>query len=206
VPRELRINHLGYRRLSSRYDDEIWQLVPTDPGPPPGHLTAFARGLGRHERVLDLGAGDGRLSACLDAGALTLADVSGVALGRARELLPGARVVELEPDAALPLEDSSFDLVLVAETLEHARDVQLLLSEARRVLTPGGTLAVTTPAHGRRTGVAVVLGGFESRFDPLSPHLRFLTRRSLAGLLDGMGFTVQELRTRSGTLLARATR
>jgi SAM-dependent methyltransferase len=192
--------------LSSRYDDEIWQLVPADPGPPPGHLTAFVRGLGRHERVLDLGAGDGRLSEALDAGQLTLADVSAVALARARERVPGARVVELEPDAALPLEDSSFDLVLCAETIEHVRDVQLLLSEARRVLAPGGVLAVSTPAHGRRTGAAVLASGFESRFDPLSPHLRFLTRRSLTGLLDAMGFAVQDLRTRSGTLLARASR
>jgi hypothetical protein len=52
----------------------------------------------------------------------------------------------------------------------------------------------------------VLTSGFESRFDPLSPHLRFLTRRSLTGLLDAMGFAVQDLRTRSGTLLARASR
>ena len=54
--------------------------------------------------------------------------------------------MELEPDAPLPLGDSVFDLVLCAETIEHVRDVQLLLSEARRVLRPGGALAVTTPA------------------------------------------------------------
>jgi SAM-dependent methyltransferase len=206
VPRELRIDHLGYRRLSSRYDDEIWQLVPADPGPPPVHLMAFVRGLGRHERVLDLGAGDGRLSGSLDAGALTLADVSTVALSRAAGRIPRARIVELEPDAALPLEDSSFDLVLCAETVEHVRDVQLLLSEARRVLAPAGLLALTTPAHGRRTGAEILVGGFERHFDPLSPHLRFLTRRSLAALLDELGFTVKDIRTRSGTLLARGTR
>jgi len=191
--------------LTSRYDDEIWQLVPEDAGPPPAHLVAFARSLGGHGRVLDLGAGDGRLSAELDASELTLADVSRVALERAAARLPRATTVLTEPDAPLLLDDSSFELVLCAETLEHVRDVQLLLSEARRVLVPGGTLAVTTPAHGRRTGLAVVARGFEHAFDPLSPHLRFLTARSLRALLEAMGFDV-ELHTRAATLLAVATR
>lgn len=192
--------------MSSRYDDEIWRLVPEEAGPPPAHLVAFARSLDAGGRVLDLGAGDGRLSSELGAGALTLADVSDVALERAARRLPGATTVLAEPDMPLPLGDTSFDLVLCAETLEHVRDVQLLLSEARRVLAPGGTLAVTTPAHGRRTGLAVAAGGFERVFDPLSPHLRFFTARSLRRLLDAMGFDVASVDTRAGTLLARATR
>lgn len=182
--------------MGSRYDDELWELVPEDPGPPPEALRRFVRSLGRVERALDLGCGDGRLGADLDAAELTAADVSPVALERARRRLPEARVVELEPDAPLPLGDGGFDLVLCAETIEHVRDVQLLLSEIRRVLRPGGTLALTTPAN-------LPLG---RRPHPLSPHLRFLTRRSLRRLLDELGFEVESLRRRSGTLLVRATR
>jgi 2-polyprenyl-6-hydroxyphenyl methylase/3-demethylubiquinone-9 3-methyltransferase len=162
--------------------------------------------LGRRERVLDLGAGDGRLSAELDAGELTLADVSPVALERAARRLPRATAVELEPDAPLPFPDSAFDLILCAETIEHVRDVQGLLSETRRALRPGGTLALTTPAHDRRTGLAILLGGFERVFDPLSPHLRFLTRRSLSGLLDAMGFDVDSITVRGETMFALAGR
>lgn len=182
--------------MGSRYDDELWELVPEDPGPPPEALRLFVRSLGRVERALDLGCGDGRLGVELDAAELTAADVSPLALERARRRLPEARVVELEPDAPLPLGDGAFDLVLCAETIEHVRDVQLLLSEIRRVLRPGGTLALTTPANlpvGRRP-------------HPLSPHLRFLTRRSLRRLLDELGFEVESLPRRSGTLLVRATR
>lgn len=182
--------------MASRYDDELWELVPDDPGPPPRTLREFVGSLGHAERVLDLGCGDGRLTAELDATELTAADVSRVALERARGRLPGARVVELDPDAPLPFEDGSFDLVLCAETIEHVRDVQLLLSELRRVLRPGGVLVATTPAN-------LPLG---RRPDPLSPHLRFFTRRSLRRLLDELGFEVESLRGRSGTLFARATR
>lgn len=190
----------------SRLDDELWQLVPVDPGPPPAELVEFVEGLGRVEAALDLGCGDGRLTGALAAAQLTVADVSDVALERAAMRLPGARIVALEPDAPLPLADNAFDLVLCAETIEHVRDLQLLLSELRRVLRPGGRLALTTPAHSRLTGLDVVVRGFERRFPPLSPHLRFLTRRSLVALLDELGFEPVAVRRRAGTLLATATR
>ncbi len=176
------------------------------PGPPPRHLSAFVSSLGRAGAVLDLGCGDGRLSELLEADSLTIADVSEVALARARARVPHARAVVLEPDALLPLADNAFDLVLCAETIEHVRDLQLLLSEVRRVLRPAGRLAVTTPAHGRLTGLAVAVRGFEAHFDPLSPHLRFLSRRSLARLLDSMGFEVTRLEREAATLLTVATR
>jgi SAM-dependent methyltransferase len=182
--------------VGSRYDDELWQLVPDDPGPPPGHLASFVRGLGRVGRALDVGCGDGRLTAELDAQELTAADVSAVAIERARRRLPHARLIELEPDAPFPLEDAAFDLVLCAETIEHVRDVQLFLSEIRRVLRPGGRLALTTPAH----------LPFGPRPDPLSPHLRQLTRRSLSRLLGELGFEAAAPRRRAGTLLAVARR
>jgi SAM-dependent methyltransferase len=154
------------------------------------------RSLGHADRALDLGCGDGRLSAELEATELTAADVSATALERARRRLPGAHIVELEPDAPLPFDDGAFDLVLCAEALEHVRDVQLLLSEVRRVLPPGGVFAVTTPAH-------LPVG---RRLNPLSPHLRSFTRRSLRRLLRDLGFEVESLKRRSGTLLVRATR
>jgi SAM-dependent methyltransferase len=192
--------------MASRFDDEIWELVPEDPGPPPHNIAGFVTNLSRFGRALDVGCGDGRLTALIEADEVTAADVSGVALDRARSRLSGVVVVEIEPDARLPFGDSSFDLVLCAETIEHVRDVQLLLSEIRRVLAPGGTLALTTPAHSRFTGLDIAVRGFERRFDPVDAHLRFLTRRSLTALLGDLGFEVVSIRRTRGTLLAVATR
>ena len=180
----------------SRYDDELWELVPEERGPAPAHLADWVRGLPEVERALDLGCGDGRLTEELNAAEVVGADVSPVALERARRRVPGATFTELEPDAPLPFDDGSFDLLLCAETLEHVRDVQLLLSEARRVLRPGGTLALTTPATPRLTRPQ----------DPLSPHLRQFTRSSLRRLLGALGFDVRSLRRRRRTLLALAER
>ncbi len=192
--------------MPSAYDDDLWRLVPEAAAGPPAHLVGFVEGLGRVGSALDLGCGDGRLSAVLAADELTLADVSDVALERATARLPAAEAIALVPDAKLPLPDNVFDLVLCAETIEHVRDVQLLLSEARRVLRPGGRLAVTTPSHSRLTGLDVLARGFERRFPPLSPHLRFLSRRSLIGLLTDLGFEPGPVRRAGGTLSVVATR
>jgi ubiquinone/menaquinone biosynthesis C-methylase UbiE len=166
----------------------------------------FVDSLPEAEHALDLGCGDGRLTASLRSSAITAADVSPVALRRATARLPGVEVIGLKPDEPLPFVDNEFELVLTTEVIEHVRDVQLFLSEVRRVLRPGGELALTTPAHSRLTALRLFLTGFERGFDPLSPHLRFFTRRSIRALLDSMGFDVKSVRRRAGTLLVRATR
>ena len=181
--------------MGSRYDDELWELVPEDRAPP-ADLYEWVGSLAPARCALDLGCGDGAVSGAIGAETVTLADVSAVALERARARMPGTEVVELEPDRPLPFPDGSFDLVVCTETLEHVRDVQLFLSEVRRVLEPGGRLAMTTPAHRRLIAAP----------DPFSPHLRFFTKRTLGALLDRMGFDARVLIRRGDGLFAVASR
>jgi ubiquinone/menaquinone biosynthesis C-methylase UbiE len=184
----------------ARYDDELWELVPEDPGPPPAQMLEFVKELAPADRALDLGVGDGRLAGAIQATRLTGVDVSQVALDRARTRLPDAELVLVAPDEPLPFADNVFDLVVCIETLEHIRDVQLALSEIRRVLRPGGRLALTTPASARWR---VLVRGLEH---PFSPHLRSFTRRSLRSTLEGMGFHILDLHSRHGTLFTLAVR
>jgi SAM-dependent methyltransferase len=48
-----------------------------------------------------------------------------------------------------PVEDAAADTVLCTETLEHVLDPLEFLSEAKRVLTPGGRLILTVPFSAR---------------------------------------------------------
>jgi SAM-dependent methyltransferase len=186
--------------------DREWGREREVRGPAPEPLASFVRDIGSVGTALDVGCGDGRLTAELSAGELTAADVSLVALKRARKRLPAATIVLLEAGGRLPFETESFDLVLCADTLQEVQDVGQLVAEVKRVLVPDGLLALTTPSHGRATGALVLRRGFGHTFDPRRPPLRFFTRRSLGDLLDLAGFAEIGIDRDDGQLLALARR
>jgi SAM-dependent methyltransferase len=165
-------------------------------------------------RVVDVGCGDGAVGAELarHGARVTGVDPSATALERARREHPELVLVQTGPDGRLPLDDSTFQAAVCLHVLEHVADTQLLLSEVRRVLAPGGLFALAVPYHGRLKSAAIALGSFERHYDPLEPVLRFYTRRSLAALLESLGFDAVEVRARGGaplfreSLLARARR
>ncbi len=198
------------------YYEQLWASLPAElePGVDFAARRAFLLANVRAgQTVLDLGCGEGAFSGVLAAaGALPIGvDVADAALGRARGRHPGLEFRLAPYDGPLPLDDASCDAVWASEVIEHVADTARWLSEVRRVLRSGGVLLVTTPWHGRATGLAILLGGFERRFDPRGDHLRFYSRRALAELLGDFGFEDVELSATGPpllrrTLLARARR
>jgi SAM-dependent methyltransferase len=158
-------------------------------------------------RVLDLGSGDGTFAARMSAqgGEVTGIEPSPAALARARAAHPALEFVAPAADGRLPFDDGSFDVVTCVNVLQHVADTQSLLSEARRVLAPGGLLAVAVPFHGRLRNVLIALGSFERHHDPLAPELRFYTVRSLQILLGEFGFDSVDVGAHGGLPLLRET-
>jgi SAM-dependent methyltransferase len=193
--------------VKSFYED-VWADLPDDPEPWAWErrramlVDAVAAG----ERVLDLGCGAGRFVAALrDAGADPVGvELSEGALERARRNVPGADLRALAADGAIPLEDSSVDLVWCSEVIEHAPDTAGLLSEVRRVLRTAGRVLITTPSYDLARRVPIALLRWEPHFDPLGQHVRFYTRRSLARVLVTFAFEDVDVRARRGMLVARA--
>jgi ubiquinone/menaquinone biosynthesis C-methylase UbiE len=129
-------------------------------------------------KVLNVGAGQGTLSRRLLACGfdVTSTDLSDAAVDVLRERVGGAVV---KADATgLPFEDDTFDAVVLGEVLEHLEDDGLALRESRRVLRPGGVLALSVPRN----------PAWFSRSDEWAGHVRRYLRIPLVELVERSGF------------------
>ncbi len=101
--------------------------------------------------------------------------------------------------AELPLADSSVDVVVNFQVIEHLWDQGQFVSECFRVLRPGGVFLVSTPNR---------ITFSPGRDTPLNPfHTRELNAAELTELLHDAGFTVESmLGVFHGAGLARAGR
>ncbi len=223
--------------VSRSYHESLWEAVP-EGSQPPGlqlrraflleRLRALAPPAGpegrpaergaseRPLRVLDVGCGEGQLTAELARAGFAVVgvDVAEEPLRRARALHEQLDVRLVSAHGEWPLADARFDAVWAGETIEHVVDTAAWLSEVRRVLRSGGSLLLSTPAHGRlqMLGLALSARRLDEHFDPRSDHLRFYTRRTLTRLLKDFGFERIQLRAAGGlpgarpVLLAAAVR
>ncbi|HWY19133.1 MAG TPA: class I SAM-dependent methyltransferase [Solirubrobacteraceae bacterium] len=203
---------------SRSYHEALWEGVPA--GVPPPELALRRRFLLERvcagERVLDVGCGEGWFaSELVRAGVRVIGiDVASEPLRRARARDPGLDLRLTRADGQWPVQDASCEAIWAGETIEHVADTAGWLSEARRVLAPGGRLLLSTPAHGRLTLLWLALSrrAFDAHFDPLADHLRFYTRSGLTRLLGEFGFQDVSVRAAAGLpgarrlLLARAVR
>ncbi len=98
-------------------------------------------------KVLDYGCGEGYGSEILSkfADEVNGADISKEAIDEAKKNRQSNLKFTLLKDNYLPFEDNSFDFVTSFQVIEHVENVDLYLSEIRRVLKNGGKYFLTTP-------------------------------------------------------------
>jgi SAM-dependent methyltransferase len=101
--------------------------------------------------------------------------------------------------ASFPYEESTFDLVLFCEILEHLPcNPTHTLVEIHRILRPGGRLILTTPNASRLENLVKVLRG-DNMYESLSGygvygrHNREYTIPELSDFLEGCGFAINDI-------------
>jgi len=145
------------------------------------------------KRCLDLGSDNGLVSLFLrqQGGSWASGDLTPETVEAIRGLVETD--VHLVREANLPFSDAEFDLVVVADMIEHIENEGGFVAELARVLKPGGRLIVNTP-HAKDTLLRrwrLKLGQTDEKHGHVRPGY---TRRSLASLLEAR-FEVSEAKT-----------
>lgn len=186
---------------------------PTARGVRLDHRVRRARALvsdSRALRLLDLGAGDGFVTAELAGARADLAVA--VDVNRPQPLVPRGRPVR-QVDAVLPgplpFRSGAFDIVVSLETIEHLLDPDALLAEVVRVLAPGGSFILSTPRLDSFLVIGSLLVGVQPPGIEASPnrrygnpfgeqrpsgHVHLFTKRALVEALGAHGLRVEEYR------------
>jgi len=142
-------------------------------------LEARARG-----RLLDVGAGSGWLVGQMNALGWRAegVDFDAHAVARARALGLTMHQGNLPEQR---FENETFDAVTMSHSIEHVHDPVAWLAEARRILKPGGRLAIATP--NTRSLLHRHFGAHWFALDP-PRHLHLFNRAALAAALRQAGF------------------
>ena len=148
-------------------------------------------------RVLDVGCASGGLLALLRprAGHLAGLELSPTAAQAAAQLADHVVCGALE-DPELPFEPGSFDLVVLADVLEHLADPTTGLVRAAGWCRPGGAVLVSVPNVAHWQARLTLLRGRWPQHDSGTfdaGHLRWFTRDTLRELLSAAGLRDIEL-------------
>jgi 2-polyprenyl-3-methyl-5-hydroxy-6-metoxy-1,4-benzoquinol methylase len=142
--------------------------------------------------LLDLGCGDGYLSYLVAKRGLPVfaLDLSLKHLVNFSQVAEEFRITRILADLHnLPLGDGHFDCVLLSQVIEHLPDRKTVLTEARRVLRPGGKLIVSVPY---KEELAVVVCPYCLKsFNP-SAHVHSFDKEGLERELLDTGFAIKK--------------
>lgn len=188
-----------WERHARKYDASVRVLAK----PLPRMLELTAEAVRGKERVLEVAAGTGLVTAALAKSAKQViatdyaAAMVEVLRARVNEAGPSNVTCEQADLYALRFEPASFDAVVAANVLHLVPDFEGAIASLRRVLRPGGTLIVPTFCHDETTLSAIVsrvlaVTGF--------PGQRRFTAASMRTQLESFGVRVEKQETLAGLI------
>lgn len=150
--------------------------------------------VGAGQKLLEFGSGTGNFIQLLLSrncpAHLTGTDI----MPRPCDLPESVKWVETDLNLPVPLENSSFDIVIALEVIEHLENPRAILREITRVMAPGGCLILTTPnQESLRSLLALVFKGHFVAFtgNNYPAHITALLMQDLKRVLTESGLTIE---------------
>ena len=160
-----RIEELRYRMLSSKVPKES-------------------------KKVLDVGCGNGELICMLaeEGHECVALDLSKNRLGKFKDRTRKLGMVQIQGDAMnIPLQDSSIDVIMCSEVLEHIMDYEKVVKEIHRVLKQDGRIVVSVPYQEEL--IEIICPHCGKRFVRYG-HLHSFDKNKLFSSMNHCGFNV----------------
>ncbi len=188
-----RLQKAGFGDGSRIALDEEYQLKPSEDSSH-GRITTLLKSRSR-STILDLGCSSGLLSEKLRSMGH---HVTGVDLNEIKGVAGRTDVFcKADLNEGIPQEvGTGFDIVLLADVLEHVVNPGALMKQVREVLAPDGTAIFCVPnvAHWYpRFRSTFGMFDYDQRGILDSTHLRFFTRRSIRRLVERQGFSIRRI-------------
>lgn len=164
---------------------------------------SFYQGIDLPEPVLDLGSGDGHFAAAAFDHPLDVGIDPWVEPMQEARQRDAYRLLVLSEGARIPFASGSFNCVTSTSVLEHIPDIEPVIREVARILSPGGKFVFCVPNHrfpellwGRRMldklGLQRWGVGYSRLFNRIARHAHTDSPQVWAERLDRAGFDIAD--------------
>ena len=162
----------------------------------------FSDWIGKNKKVLDLGGRDGTLTKhFIEKNHVTLADIDENALEYAKKNYK-VETMKVDLNQLLPFKDDSFDVVVMAEVLEHLPYPNITLGEIRRVLKTNGKFIGNLPLAYHLKDRWQIIRGRRLVISGDPTHLQFLSYEDVKKLISKF-FNIEEITILKGGKLSK---
>ena len=162
----------------------------------------FSNWIGKNKKVLDLGGRDGTLTKhFIEKNHVTLADIDENALEYAKKTYK-VETMKVDLNQSLPFKDNSFDVVVMAEVLEHLPYPNITLGEIKRVLKTNGKFIGNLPLAYHLKDRWQIIRGRRLLISGDPTHLQFLSYEDVKKLLSKF-FNIDEITILKGGKLSK---